>query len=91
MVLKLGTLLKVDQKYLEGFEMWCWRRSVGPINVRNEEVLYCIESKGNEHPTYNKKRRKTKWIGHILRRNCLLKHVIEGNTDRSDWKKRKTT
>jgi hypothetical protein len=23
------------------------------------------------------KRRKTDWIGHILRRNCLLKHVIE--------------
>jgi hypothetical protein len=20
------TLRKVDQKYLEGFEMWCWRR-----------------------------------------------------------------
>jgi hypothetical protein len=24
------------------------------------------------------KRRKTSWIGHILPRNCLLKHVIEG-------------
>jgi len=23
------------------------------------------------------KRRKVNWIGHILRRNCLLKHVIE--------------
>jgi hypothetical protein len=23
-------------------------------------------------------RRKAKWIGHILCRNCLLKHVIEG-------------
>ena len=22
--------------------------------------------------------RKANWIGHILRRNCLLKHVIEG-------------
>jgi hypothetical protein len=21
-----GTLWKVDQKYLESFEMWCWRR-----------------------------------------------------------------
>jgi hypothetical protein len=27
---------------------------------------------------YNKERRKANWIGHILRRNCLLKHVIEG-------------
>jgi hypothetical protein len=25
------------------------------------------------------KRRKAFWIGHILRRNCLLKYVIEGN------------
>jgi hypothetical protein len=25
------TLRKMDQKYLESFEMWCWRRSVGPI------------------------------------------------------------
>jgi squalene cyclase len=25
------TLRKVDQKYMESFEMWCWRRSVGPI------------------------------------------------------------
>jgi hypothetical protein len=25
------TLREVDQKYLESFEMWCWRRSVGPI------------------------------------------------------------
>jgi hypothetical protein len=24
------------------------------------------------------KRRKADWIGHILRRNCLLKHIIEG-------------
>ena len=24
------------------------------------------------------RRRKTNWIGHILRRNCILKHVIDG-------------
>jgi hypothetical protein len=29
MVLKLGMLRAADQKYLESFEMWCWRRSVG--------------------------------------------------------------
>jgi hypothetical protein len=27
------------------------------------------------------KRRKAMWIGHILRRNCLLKHVIEGEIE----------
>jgi hypothetical protein len=27
------------------------------------------------------KRRKANWIGHILRRNCLLQHVIEGKLE----------
>jgi hypothetical protein len=30
---------------------------------------------GNEYPTCNKK--KANWISHILRRNCLVKHIIE--------------
>jgi hypothetical protein len=34
---------------------------------------------GVEYPTYN--RRKANWIGHIVRRNCLLKHVIEGQLE----------
>ena len=28
------------------------------------------------------KRRKVNWIGHILRRNCLLRQVIEENIER---------
>ena len=24
---------------------------------------------------------KAKWIGHILRRNCLLRHIIEGKIE----------
>jgi hypothetical protein len=36
------------------------------------------------------KRRKANWIGHILRRNCLLKHVIEGKLEgRIDMKGRR--
>jgi hypothetical protein len=27
------------------------------------------------------KRRKANWIGHILRRNGLLKHVVEGKIE----------
>jgi hypothetical protein len=32
---------------------------------------------GKEYPTYNKQKGTLQWIGHILRSNCLLKHVIE--------------
>jgi hypothetical protein len=43
--------------------------------VRNE-VLHRVKKERNIVHTI--KRRKANWIGHILRRNCLLKHVIEG-------------
>jgi hypothetical protein len=44
--------------------------------VRNEEVLHRVKEERNIVHTI--KRRKANRIGHILRRNCLLKHVIEG-------------
>jgi hypothetical protein len=39
---EMWTLQKVDQKYLQNFEMWCWRRieKTSLTNrMRNEEVL----------------------------------------------------
>jgi hypothetical protein len=47
--------------------------------VRNEEVLHRVNEERNSLHTI--KRRKANWIGHILRRNCLLKHVIEGKLE----------
>jgi hypothetical protein len=44
-------------------------------HVRNEEVLHRVQEERNILHTI--KRRKANCIGHILRRNCLLKHVIE--------------
>ncbi|GFG31168.1 hypothetical protein Cfor_05154 [Coptotermes formosanus] len=76
------TLRKVDQKYLESFEMWYWRR-MDKISwtdrVRNEKVLHRVKEDRNILHTI--KRRKANWIGHILRRNSLLKHVIEGKIE----------
>jgi len=51
-----------------------WRRSFGPVCVKNEEVLYRVKEEINILHTI--KRRKANWIGHILCRNCLLKHII---------------
>jgi len=73
------TLRAADHKYLESFEMWWWR-SMGKISwtdrVRNEEVLLRVKEQRNI--LHEIRKRKSNWIGHILRRNCLLKQVIEG-------------
>jgi hypothetical protein len=75
------TLRTVDQKHLESFEMWCWRRMEKfswTDYVRNEEVLLKVKERKNIlHEILN---RKANWIGHILRRNYLLQRVIEGKT-----------
>jgi len=73
------TLQAVDQKHLESFEMWCWRRTEKiswTDHVRNEDVLLRVKEQRNI--LHEIRKRKTNWIGHILRRNCLLQLVIEG-------------
>jgi len=45
-------------------------------HVRNEEVLLRVKEQRNILHEISK--RKANWIGHILRRNCLLQRVIEG-------------
>jgi hypothetical protein len=47
--------------------------------VRNEEVLHRVKEERNILHTI--KIRKANWIGQILHRNCLLKHVIEGKIE----------
>jgi hypothetical protein len=77
------TLRKIEQKYLESFEMWYLRRMEKiswTDRVRNEEVSQGVKEERNILQTM--KRRNANWIGHILRRNCLLKHVIEGKIER---------
>jgi hypothetical protein len=48
-------------------------------HVRNEEVLQRVREERSILPTV--KRRKANWNGHILRRNHLLKCVIEGKIE----------
>jgi len=59
--------------------MWCWRRKKKiswTEHVRNEEVLLRVKKQRNILHEIHK--RKANWIGHILRRYCLLQRVIEG-------------
>jgi len=56
--------------------------------VRNEEVLHRVKEQRNI--LHEIRKRKANWIGHILRRNCLLQWVIEGKITRGDRSDRKT-
>jgi hypothetical protein len=73
---------------VNGAEMWThwkvdhntWRRTEKIIQtdrVRDEEILQ--SQGGEEYHTVN--RRKDNWIGHILRRNWLLKRSTEGKRE----------
>jgi hypothetical protein len=73
------TLRAVDQKHLEMFEMWCWKRMEKiswADHVRNEEALLRVKEQRNI--LHEIRHRKANWIGHILRRNCLLQWIIKG-------------
>jgi hypothetical protein len=75
------TVQEVVRKCFRSFDIRCWRwmeKISWADRVRNEEVLQRVELERNI--IYTVKRRKANWIGHILCRNCLLKHVVEGKT-----------
>jgi len=73
------TLRAVDHKHLESSELWCWRRMEKiscTDHVRNEKVLLRVKEQRNI--LHEIRKWKANWIGHILRRNCLLQRFIEG-------------
>ena len=57
--------------------MWCWRMMEisWTDHVRNEEVLLGV--KENRNILHEISKWKADWIGHILRRNCLLQQVLK--------------
>jgi len=70
-------LRNVDHIFLKLFFLMCWRK-VEKVNWTNrvkKEILHKV--KEDRHIIPKKKRKKVNWIGHILRRNCLLRHVVE--------------
>ena len=53
---EIWTLWKVDQKYMESSEMWCWRRMEKiswTDRVRNEDVLHRVKKERNILHTIN--------------------------------------
>ena len=73
------TLWKLERIYLKRFETWYWRRIEEEKwleKVTNEEVLERVEEK--RELLNNILRKKFNWVGHILRRNCLVHDAIKG-------------
>jgi hypothetical protein len=75
--------------------MWCLEKD-GEYRVDRcceIEVLFKLKEKRNS--VHKIKRRKDNWIGHVLPRNCLLKHVTEKKKNKgkfiSNRKTRKKT
>jgi len=69
------------QRRLECLEMWCWSKKEKTScadRVKNE-VLH--RAKGERNIINTIKRRNANWMGHSLRKNCFIKHVIEGKIE----------
>jgi hypothetical protein len=72
------TLRKLDQKYLERFEIWCCRRMKISWTTRanNEAVLH--RAKEERNILHTLRQREANWTGYILHRNCLLNPIFKG-------------
>jgi hypothetical protein len=80
-----SSIIKNIRKKPERFDMWCWRRleKISWIErVGYKELLHTAKEERNTLHGIN--RRKAKWLGDVFHRNCLLKHVIEGQKRRED-------
>jgi hypothetical protein len=78
------TLRTVDQKYLNSFEMWCWRRmkNISWTCCFKYEGVHTAENLAEKEYSITIKRRKCSCIGHTLQRNCLLKFLIKKSIER---------
>ena len=78
------TLIRNDQKRLEAFEMWIWRRMECIKWAHKIKSAVVLERVGEVRIMLELiKSRKGNWLGHWLRRNCLPKDALEGMVNRT--------
>jgi hypothetical protein len=75
--------------YLESYEMCCWieKELIRTDSNKGDEVLYGV--KRERYIQHTRKRGTANFIGHNLRRNCLLNCVNEGKIERTRRRGRK--
>ena len=72
----------MEERKVESFEMWCYRRILcinGTQRRTNESVLQEIGE--NTSILTIIQRRRTSWVGHVLRHQSLLLSVMEGRIE----------
>jgi hypothetical protein len=80
--LEAWTIRKTDQKRIEAFETWCWRRTLQikwTEKVRNEEVYRRI---GEERTMWNTIRQRiSRWVGHVVKDSHCMQSIMEGKIE----------
>ena len=72
------TLRRNEYKLLETFEIWIWRRMERVKWTDKIKNAVGLERVGEGRIMVELiKKRKRNWLGHWLRRNCLLKDFLE--------------
>ena len=80
------TLRAADQKYLEIFEMWCWRRMEKiswTDHVRNEEVLLRVNEQRNI--LHEIRKQKANWEMEVARRRRQRRKKLLDDLDRRGY------
>ena len=72
------TLRRNEQKLLEEFEIWIWRRMERVKWTDKIKNAFVLERVGKGRIMLELIKRKRNWLGHWLRRKCLLKDALEG-------------
>ena len=84
------TLRRNEQKRLEAFEMWVWRRLERVKWTDKIKNSVMLERVGEARIMLEFIReRKRNWLGHWLRRNCLLKDALERMVKREESSRQK--
>ena len=76
---KSWTLRQNEQRQLEAFEMWIWRRVERVKWTDKIRNVVVVERVGEGRTMLELiKKSKANWLGHWPRRNCLLKDALQG-------------
>jgi len=74
-----GTLGKNEERVINAFETWCWRRMLKikwTDRITNEKVFQRVKEERPLLKILNNRRHS--WIGHIIRHNEFVVNIMEG-------------